>query len=115
MSWWVWVAWVRWKSGEPKIASRRAMSPSRARIRASIPTSSWVSLKESLRGLEAFAGAVIFSLAFTGAAAVEKIAVVTHDNHRAGESDQSFLQHAQRGQVQVVGGLVEDEEVSAVF
>ena len=50
-----------------------------------------------------------------GADAVEEIAVVAHDEHDTGEGDERLLQHAQRVQVEVVRGLVEDEKVAALL
>jgi hypothetical protein len=47
--------------------------------------------------------------------AVQEVAVVAHHQHAAGEGDQRLLQHAQRGQVEVVGRLVEDQEVAAAL
>ena len=47
--------------------------------------------------------------------AVEEIAVVGNADHRAVEIRERFLQHPQRGQVEVVGRLVEHDEVAAVL
>mmetsp|Transcript_2881 Transcript_2881/g.8661 ORF Transcript_2881/g.8661 Transcript_2881/m.8661 type:complete len:330 (-) Transcript_2881:960-1949(-) len=46
--------------------------------------------------------------------AVEEEAVVRHDQHRTGETQDRLLQRAQRADVQVVRGLVEDEDVAAL-
>ncbi len=43
--------------------------------------------------------------------AIEKLAVVRHDDGRAIEGLDGFLQHVFRGHVEVVGGLIEDQQV----
>ena len=43
--------------------------------------------------------------------AVEEEAVVRHDEHGAGKAQDRLLQRAQRADVQVVRGLVEDEDL----
>ena len=47
--------------------------------------------------------------------AVEKIAVVTHDQDYAGKGNERLFEHAQRGQIEVVGWLVENEEIAAIL
>ena len=46
--------------------------------------------------------------------AVEEEAVVRDDEHGPGEAQDRLLQRAQRADVQVVRGLVEDEDVAAL-
>src|SRR5260221_8478363 len=59
------------------------------------------------------------ALAFKGqnarADAVEKITVVAHDHPHSGKGNQRLFEHAQRRQIQIVGRLVEDDEIPAVF
>ena len=47
--------------------------------------------------------------------AVEEVAVVGDADDGAFEDGEGFLQHAEGGEVEVVGGLVEHDEVAAVF
>ena len=60
-----------------------------------------------------------FAVALEGedvrADAVEKIAVMADHAGHAGECHQRLLQHAQRGQVEVVRRLVQDEEIAAAL
>ena len=50
-----------------------------------------------------------------GADAIEKIAVVADHDDAAVEVEQRFLEQAQRGEIEVVGRLVEDEDVAAAL
>ncbi len=46
--------------------------------------------------------------------AIEQIAVVRDEDQGAGEFEQRFLQNLKRGDIEVVGGLVEDEHVGGL-
>ena len=46
---------------------------------------------------------------------VEEVAIVGNDDDRAVEHRECFFQHPQRGQIEVVGRLVEHDDVAAVF
>src|SRR5262249_55036466 len=46
--------------------------------------------------------------------AVEQIAIVRNQQHRAGKVQQALFQHFQRRDVQIVGRLVEDEQVGGL-
>ena len=47
--------------------------------------------------------------------AIEEIAIVADNNDDTFEGKERFFEHAERGEIEVVGGFVEDEEVAAVF